>query len=338
MEVTVMADGKGVLVVGELTDGGIAGITGELLGVGRRLADALREELSAVFLGVGISDTARGAFAQGADRVYAADCPALNVYQPEFYAHVIEKVCKDLAPGVLIMGATPLGRDLAPRLAWRLQSGLASDCLDLHIDPETRALIATRPVYGGKAIAEVDCGAARPAMATVRAKSQRPMAPDTSRQGQVTSVDVSIDPAIARTRIVGSVTAKVEGIKLEDARIVVGGGRGMGSADNWKVLEALADDLKGAVGSTRGACNEGYCDMATRLGVTSKSVAPELYLAVGISGASQHMAGVSFSRHIACINKDASAPIFEHAEFGVVGRWEDVLPAFHRKVKELLSD
>jgi electron transfer flavoprotein alpha subunit len=112
----------------------------------------------------------------------------------------------------------------------------------------------------------------------------------------------------------------------------------MGSAVNWKVLEALADDLKGAVGSTRGACNEGYCDMATRLGVTSKSVAPELYLAVGISGASQHMAGVSFSRHIACINKDANAPIFKEAEFGVVGRWEDVLPAFHRKVKELLSD
>ncbi|MBI4282681.1 MAG: electron transfer flavoprotein subunit alpha/FixB family protein [Chloroflexi bacterium] len=333
-----MADGKGVLVVGEMTEGGIASITGELLGAGRRLADALGQELSTMFLGDGIGDTARGAFAQGADRVYAADSTLLKTYQPEFYAHVIEKLCQNLAPAVVIMGATPLGRDLAPRLAWRLQCGLASECLNLNIDPETRALIATRPVYGGKALAEVDCGPARPAMATVRARSQSPVAPGALRRGEVVSVAVSIDPTIARTRLVGSVTVEVEGVKLEDARVVVGGGRGLGSAENWKVLEALASDLKGAVGSTRGAVDEGYCDMATQLGVTAKSVSPELYLAVGISGASQHMSGVSFSRHIACINRDANAPIFKEAEFGVVGRWEEVLPAFHRKIRELLSD
>ena len=246
-------------------------------------------------------------------------------------------MCEDLAPRVLILGATPLGRDLAPRVAWRLKSGLASDCVGLSIDPETDALIATRPVYGGKALAEVDCGAARPAMATLRPKSQEALPPDSARTGEVVLVAVNADPATVRTRVVERAIIEVKGIRLEDARIVVGGGRGLGSAENWRVLEALAHDLKGAVGATRGACDEGYCDTVSQLGISSKRVAPELYLAVGVSGASQHMAGVSFSKHIACINRDAEAPIFKEAEFGVVGQWEDVFPAFRRKVKELLA-
>lgn len=328
---------KRILVVGELADGNVAGITGELLGVGRRLADDLGGGLSIVFIGSNILERAKQAFAQGADSVYAADDTVLEVYQPELYASVIEKVCKELAPNVLILGATSLGRDLAPRLSWRLKSGLASDCVDLNIDPETGALIATRPVYGGKALAEVDCGTALPAMATVRPKSQAALPPDPARTGEVVLLNVNADPAVAKTRVVSKTTAEVKGIRLEDARVVVGGGRGMGSAENWKALEVLAEDLGGAVGATRGACDEGYCDTVFQLGISSKRVAPELYLAVGISGASQHMTGVSFSKHIACINRDVEAPIFSEAEFGVVGNWEDVLPAFHRKVKELLS-
>ena len=332
-----MEDKTSVLVVGEMVDGKVAGITGELLGAGGRLADVLSGRLSIVFMGSGIGETAKQAFVQGADDVYAADAPILEEYQPELYANVLEGLCKNLAPDVLILGATPLGRDLAPRLSWRLKSGLASDCVELNIDPGTDALVATRPVYGGKAFAEVNCGTGRLAMATVRPKSQEALPPDSARTGEVIPVTVDIDSAIARTRVVDRVTIEVKGMRLEDARIVVGGGRGLGSAENWSVLEALADDLKGAVGATRGACDEEYCDTVGQLGISSKKVAPELYLAVGISGASQHMSGVSFSRHIACINKDAEAPIFKEAEFGVVGRWEDVLPAFHRKVKELLA-
>ena len=221
---------------------------------------------------------------------------------------------------------------------------MASDCVGLSIDPETDALIATRPVYarvcpcyGGKALAEVDCGSARPAMATIRPKSQEALPLDSARRGEVVPIAVDDGPATAMTRVVERAIIEVKGIRLEDARIVVGGGRGLGSAENWKALEALADDLKGAVGAPRGACDEGYCDTVSKLGISSKRVAPELYLAVGVSGASQHMAGVSFSKHIACINRDAEAPIFKEAEFGGGGQWEDVLPAFHRKVRELLA-
>ena len=333
-----MADGQGVLIVGELAEGGIAGIASELLGVGRKLADAMGEELSAVFLGSDVGDTAKQALAQGADKVYVADAPIFKGYQPESAVAILDKLCREISPAVVVLGVTNMGRDLAPRLAHRLGSGLAMDCIDLNIESGTKALIATRPVFGGKALAEVDCGPVRPAMASVRAKSQEPLTPDPSRQGEVVQITVDLDPATAKTSVVDVIRVEAEGVKLEDARIVVGGGRGMGSVENWKFLEDLAEDLKGAVGSTRGACDEGYCAMDSQLGITSKNVAPELYLAVGISGASQHMSGVSFSKHIACINKDADAPIFKGSEIGVVGRWEDILPAFHQKVKELLAE
>lgn len=332
-----MADAQGVLVIGELLDGGIASVTGELLSAGRKLADSLGEELSVAFLGSGAGDVS-AAFAQGADKVYLADSPILKGYQPEAHASVAEQICRQLSPNILLLGTTPMGRDLGPRLSWKLSAGLASDCVSLSADPGTKELTATRPVYGGKALADVGYSAARPAIATVRAKSQEPLQPDASRSGQVNAITVNVDASVVVTNVVNSVTAVVEGIKLEDASIVVGGGRGLGSKENWKVLEDLAAEFKGAVGSTRGACDEGYCEMSTQLGITSKSVAPDLYLAVGISGASQHMSGVSFSKHIAAINKDAEAPVFKASEFGVVGNWQDVLPAFHKKVKELLSE
>lgn len=333
-----MADGNGVLIVGEFQDGSIASVTGELLGVGRKLADALGEELSAVFMGSGITAEAGGAIAQGADKVYVADAPILEQYQPESYATILENMCKESPPNVVVVGVTYMGRDLAPRLACRLRTGLAMDCTELNIDASSKALIATRPVFGGKALADVDCGPIKPAMASVRIKSQEPLAPDASRTGEVISLEVNVDPAAAKTNVVDMLLVEAEGVKLEDARIVVGGGRGLGSTDNWKKLEELAGDMNGAVGSTRGACDEGYCSMDTQLGITSKSVAPELYLAVGISGASQHMSGVTFSKHIMAINRDADAPIFRHSECGVVARWEDVLPAFHAKVKELMAE
>jgi electron transfer flavoprotein alpha subunit len=300
LEVTAMADG--VLVIGELAGGEVASITGELLGVGRKLADALGEELSAVFLGSDVGDVDKQAFAKGADKVYVADAPVFKGYQPESAVAILDKLCKDISPAVVVVGVTNAGRDLAPRLAHRLETGLAMDCIELNIEAGTKTLIATRPVFGGKALAEVDCGSVRPAMASVRAKSQEPLTPDPSRQGEVVQITVDLDPATAKTTVVDIITVEAEGVKLEDARVVVGGGRGMGSVENWKLLEDLAADLKGAVGSTRGACDEGYCSMDSQLGITSKNVAPELYLAVGISG------------------------------------WEDILPAFHQKVKELLAE
>jgi electron transfer flavoprotein alpha subunit len=333
-----MADSSGVLIVGELNDGAIAGVTGELLGVGRKLADSLGEDLSAVFFGSSIGEEAvKGAFPMGADKIYLADAPVFNAYQPESAVVVLEKLCKDVSPNVVVLAVSNMGRDLAPRLAHKLQTGLAMDCIDLNIESGTNSLIATRPVFGGKALAEVDCGAVKPAMASVRLKSQEALNPDQSRTGEIISIDVNVESSVAKTAVVDNITVEVEGVKLEDARVVVGGGRGIGSLDNWHILETLASELSGAVGSTRGACDEGYCALDTQLGITSKSVAPDLYLAIGISGASQHMSGVSFSKHIVCINKDPDAPIFKHSELGIVGRWEDILPAFQQKVKELIS-
>ena len=332
-----MADGQGVLIVGEIADGALASITGELLGAGRKLADSLGEELSAVFLGSGIDSVASGAFALGADKVYAVDDALLASYQPDTYTAAMQKVCADLSPNILLMGVTYMGRDLAPKLACRLETGLATDCVELNIDSGTKGLIATRGAYGAKALAEVDCGTARPIMASIKAKSQEALAPNASRSGEVVRIAVPLDASILKSQVVNKITVEVEGIRLEDARIVVGGGRGLGSIEAWKKLEQMAADFGGAVGSTRGACDEGYCEMATQLGITAKNIAPDLYIAVGISGASQHMAGVAFSKHIIAINKNADAPVFKMSEFGIVGKWEDVLPAFHNKVKELLA-
>ncbi len=329
---------SGVLIFGEFADGAIAGVTGELLGVGRKLADALGEELTAAFIGEGIAEGASGAFPMGADKVYVVDDSQLKLYQSESYAAAAEKILKDLTPNIVVMGTSTMGRDLAPKLACRLETGLAMDCLELSAVPETKGLIANRPVFGGKAMAEVDCGSVRPAMATVRLKSQEALDPDPSRSGEVIKVDAGLDPSIAKSIIVDSVAVEVEGVRLEDARIVIGGGRGIGSVENWGKLEELAGIMSGAVGSTRGACDEGYCELDTQLGITSKTVAPELYMAVGISGASQHMSGVAFSKFIVAINKDAEAPIFRHSLYGVVGRWEDILPAFQAKVQQLVSE
>jgi electron transfer flavoprotein alpha subunit len=329
---------SGVLIIGEFSDGAIAGVTGELLGVGRKLANSLGEELITVFIGDGIASDAAGAFTMGADKVYAVDDPLLKLYQSESYAYVAEKVLRDLEPNIVVMGTSTMGRDLAPKLACRLETGLAMDCLELSAVADTKGLIANRPVFGGKAMAEVDCGSVRPAMATVRLKSQEALPIDSSRSGEVTRVDAGLDPSIAKAVIVDSVEVAVEGVRLEDAKIVIGGGRGIGSVDNWSKLEELAEVMSGAVGSTRGACDEGYCELDTQLGITSKTVAPELYLAVGISGASQHMSGVAFSKFICAINKDAEAPIFKHSLYGIVGRWEDILPAFQAKVQQLVSE
>jgi electron transfer flavoprotein alpha subunit len=276
-----MTYSKKILVVGELSDGNVPGITGELLGVGRRLADVIGAELAVLFFGSDIGETVKHAFAQGADSIYAADDPYVEDYKPEIYADTVVKLCNDMTPSALILGATRLGRDLAPRVG--LKSGLASDCVDLNIDSETGALIATRPVYGGKALAEVDCGATLPAMATVRPKFQEALPIDSARTGEVTMVSVDAGSGVARTRVVDRCIIEVKGMRLEDARIVVGGGRGLGSIENWSVLEALADDLKGDVGATRGACDEGYCNTAIQIGISSKRIAPELYIAVAIS-------------------------------------------------------
>ena len=331
-----MAD-KGVLIVGEVVEGAVAPITYELLGLGRKLADALGEELSVVFLGSGLGDAAQNAIAQGADKVYVVDDPLLKDYQTDAAVTVMEKVSKQVSPNILLMGQTSMGRDLAPRLAFRLGTGVAMDSVAIELDQDSKLMVAMRSVYGGNAMANFVTETARPQMATVRVKSQEPLPRDDSRKGEVITIDAGLDPSQLRVKVLEKVKEEVVGVKLEDAEVVVSGGRGMGGPEAFKDLEVLAKLFGGAVGATRPPCDEGWVPSTWQVGLTGKIVAPELYITIGVSGASQHMAGCSGAKTIVAMNKNAEANIFKEASYGVVGDFKQVLPAFIAKVKELVG-
>ena len=332
-----MAEHKGVLIYGEIGEGKLKAISTELLGCGRKLAGDLGQELYAVLVGSDISSLAREVITFGADKVYVVDDPLLKDYQTDSYVSVMEKVVKRVTPQILILGQTSIGRDLAPRLAFRLSTAASTDCVELAIDPDSKLMLQTKPVYGGNAQAIFTCQS-YPQIATVRAKAMSPLGRDDSRQGEVITIEAGLDPSAIRTKVLEKVVEEVEGIKLEDAEVIVSGGRGIGGADGFKQLEELARILKGAAGATRPPCDNGWVPDSLQVGLTGKIVAPNLYIAVGISGASQHISGCSGAKNIVAINKDPEANIFKVAHFGVVGDWKRVLPAFTSKVKELLAE
>jgi electron transfer flavoprotein alpha subunit len=327
---------KGVLVFAEVTEGKISSIAAELLGCGRGLAAEMGGDLSAVLVGSNVASLAPSAIAAGADRVFVVDDPLLADYATDSYVSVLEKVVKQASPGVVLLGQTSIGRDLAPRLAFRLGTAATMDCVALAIDPATKRLMPTKPVYGGNARAiftyETD-----PQVATVRAKVMSPMAPDASRKGEVVNVAAGLDPAAIRTKVVQKVKEELKGIKLEEAAVVISGGRGMGGPEGFKDLDELAKVLHGAVGASRPACDSAWIPDTQQVGLTGKVVTPDLYIAVAISGSSQHMAGCSGAKVIVAVNKDPEANIFKEARYGIVGDWKKVLPAFTAKVKELLA-
>ena len=332
-----MAENKGVMVCGEIIEGKLAAITLELLGGGRGLADALGEEFSLVLMGSGIGNLAKEGIGFGADKVYVVDDPLLKDYQTDSYVAVMEKIVKQFAPNILLMGQTAMGRDLAPRLAFRLGTAVSMDCVQLSIDPDSKLLLQTRGVYGGNAKATYVCEGTKPQMATVRSKAMDPRERDDSRKGEVIAVKSGLDPSMIRTKVVNRVKEEVAGVKLEDAQVVVCGGRGIGGPEAFKDLEALAKALGGAMGATRPPCDNGWVPASLQVGLTGKIVSPTLYIAVALSGSSQHMAGCSGSKNIIAINKDPEANIFKEARYGVVGDFKKVLPAFTQKVKQLLT-
>ena len=329
-----MAEYKGVMIYGEVAEGKLAAITTELLGCGRKLADDLGQELCAVLVGSNISSLAQEAIAFGADKVYVVDAPLLKDYQTDSYMLAMEKVVRQAMPQILILGQTSMGRDLAPRLAFRLETAASMDCIELAIDPGSKLMLQTRPVYGGNAQATFTCGT-YPQIATVRAKSMSSLERDASRQGKVITIEADLNLSAIKAKVLEKVTEKVEGVKLEDAAVVVSGGRGIGNAEGFKQLEELAKILKGAVGATRPPCDNDWVPDGWQVGLTGKIVTPDLYIAVALSGSSQHMSGCSGSKNIVAINKDPEANIFKQAHFGIVGDWKKIIPAFTAKVKEL---
>ncbi|MBN1176307.1 MAG: electron transfer flavoprotein subunit alpha/FixB family protein [Dehalococcoidales bacterium] len=331
-----MADYKGIAVYCEVKNDKIAPISAEGLGIGRKLADELGEELVVVLVGSGVGNPTQQAIAHGADKAYVVDDALLKDYQTDAYVKVLEKVIGQVTPQVLIMGQSDTGRDLAPRLAFRLGTTVTMDCVDLAIDPGTKRLLQTKPVYGGNAQA-VFTSESNPQMVTIRTKAMTPLEPDASRKGEITSIAADLQASDIKTKILDKVVEEVAGIKIEDAEVVVSGGRGIGSAEGFQQLEELAKMLKGAVGASRPPCDNGWVPDTIQVGLTGKIIAPELYFAIAISGSSQHMSGCSGSKTIVAINKDAEANIFRQARFGVVGDWKKVLPALNAKVKELLA-
>lgn len=332
-----MADYKGVLVCGEVVEGKLAAITAEMLGGGRKLAEKLGEELSVVLLGSEVKGLAAEAIAFGADKVYVVDDPVLKDYQTDAYVMAMENVVNQLTPRALLLGQTSMGRDLGPRLAFRLKTALSMDCTELDVDADSRLLIQTRPVYGGNARA-VFTTESLPQMATVRAKAMSPLQRDDSRKAEVVDIPSGVDPSKIMAKFVQKVKEEVAGVKLEEAPAVVGGGRGIGGPDGFKQLEDLARLFKGAVGATRPAIDNGWVPSSIQVGLTGKIVAPELYIAIALSGSSQHMAGCSGSKTIVAINKDPEANIFREAQFGIVADWKQAVPAFTEKVQELLKE
>ncbi len=318
---------KGVWAFAEQRDGVLSRVAKELLGSGRELADELGEPLGAVLVGYGVSDLATEIIAHGADIVYQLDDSRLEHYQTDSYSIVIARLIKDKKPNIVLYGATHIGRDLAPRIARKLTTGLTADCTELTIDPDSRNLMQTRPAFGGNVMATIETPGTRPQMATVRPGIMKALEPDEKREGEIKEVKVKLDDAEIILKVLERVKEARKTVNIQDADIIVSGGRGVGSKDGFKILAELAKVLGGEVGGSRVAVEKEWIPQDNQVGQTGKSVRPKLYIACGISGSIQHRAGMQNSDTIIAINKDINAPIFKVAHYGVVGNLHDVVPA-----------
>ncbi len=325
---------KGVWVFAEQHKGDIASVSLELLGEGRKLADKKGTKLSAVFIGSEIRGKAKDLIAFGADIVYLADNPALKDFNDDSYAAVLTTLAHQHKPEIILAGATAIGRSFFPKVASTLYTGLTADCTMLDIDAATGHLHQTRPAFGGNIMATIVTPNHRPQMATVRHKVMKPALRDDTRKGEIIEVGYHQNGDV-RTRVLKTVEALTETVNICEADIIVAGGRGLGSQKNFQLIEELAKVLGGAVAATRGAVDEGWIPYAHQVGQTGKTVCPKLYIACGISGAIQHVAGMQSSETIVAINKDPDAPIFSVATYGIVGDVHEVVPIMIKKLKEL---
>ncbi|MBS4031199.1 MAG: FAD-binding protein [Clostridiales bacterium] len=328
-------DYKGVWVFIEQRDNHIANVSLELICEGRKLANELGTELAGVVLGDGVEELTKYCFAYGADKAYLVDGPVFKDYRTDSYTDVIVEMINRYKPEVVLFGATNNGRDFAARIAVRVHAGLTADCTELGIDPETKQLMQTRPAFGGNIMATIICPNHRPQMATVRPKVMKKVEPDFTKTGEIIRVENSVKEEDVTTKILEIIEHATKMINLSEAEIIVSGGRGIGGPENYYLIENLAEVLGGAAGASRAAVDAGWVPHYRQVGQTGKTVAPKLYVACGISGAIQHLAGMQTSDVIVAINKDPEAPIFKVATFGIVGDIHKVVPLLTKKFKEL---
>lgn len=312
-------------------------MSAELVTAGLTLAGQLGEELSAVLAGTGLGDSAQELVRLGVPKVYIAEDSLFDTYSPEPYLTLMTQVCREFEPRVVLMGHTDLGRDLGPRVAFTLGTGFAPNCVAVEVDQATGGLQVTRPVFGGKAHGVYALTSAEPPIVTVGQKVFEPAVPAPDGGGEIRAIAPTVDPATFKTSILERITDSTEGIKLEDATVVVSGGRGIGSAEDFQQLKELAAVLGGCVGASRAAVDSGWVPSNLQVGLTGTIVSPNVYLAIGISGAAQHMAGCSAAKTIIAINRDPEAPIFQRAPFGAVADWREILPPLIEKCRSMLT-
>lgn len=329
-----ISDYKGVMVFAEQRSGTIQKIAYELLGVGRRIADTLGEPLIALLIGSKMSDEqSKDLIAFGADKVIVMDDPAFAVYMTEPYAKAMTLAIQTCKPGVVFTGATTIGRDLAPRVSARIGTGLTADCTGLDIEDGSRNLLMTRPAFGGNIMATIICPEHRPQMSTVRPGVMRKLERDDTRKGEVQKLAIQIEAKDKNVEILESVIEKTTKKNIEEATILISGGRGMGTVDNFNKLMGVADELGGLVSASRAVVDAGWVAQDRQVGQTGKTVRPDVYIACGISGMIQHIAGMEDSEFIVAVNKNSGAPIFEYSDIGIVTDVNKLVPALVEELK-----
>jgi electron transfer flavoprotein alpha subunit len=322
---------RDIWVVAEKEGDALLPVVLEMLGKARQLANSLGVYVKAVFLGESTEEFRQALIRNGADVVYVTDDPRLSEYSTEIYSKVLGDLIEEEKPEIVLLGATSMGRDLAPRLG----TALFTNCLSLEIDEMQRQLLATYPLYGGEYFQTSVCPEARPQIATVLPGAFRPPLADPSRTGEVETVAVDIDDLEIRSKVLKVVSEEVRPeVPLDKAKIVVSGGRGMGDAESFALVQELAEVLGGQVGGSRGAVDEGWIGEERQVGLGGTQIAPDLYVACGISGAIQHYAGILDSKFVVAINKDPNATIFQVADVGIVGDVHEVLPALIKELRE----
>ncbi len=324
-----------ILLFGEVSDKEISSITYELISAANKLKFNEDDKIVVAFLSEVIPESYENLFSYGAQTVCLVKNELLSRSNTDAFIIASKEVFDKFNPEIILFAKTDLGRDVAPRLAFKLGVPVAQDCIDLGIDQDTKKVMVTRPVYGGSAIATLVFEDVETQIAIVRPKVFEPITPTENSKGEVIELNIELDEKLIKTKFIEEVVKESEGIPLESAKVVVAGGRGLGDAKNFDLLRELAEILGGAVGASRAVCDAGWLDHEYQVGLTGKTITPDLYITVGISGASQHMAGCSSSKNIVAINKDPNANIFNSANYGVVGDWNAILPAFLEAVREL---
>ena len=319
-----------VWVLAEQIDCQILSVSFQLIGQARKLADALGASVETVLLGDHIEEQARRLIAAGADNVYLGSGPELELYQPEIYTEMIVNLAQERQPAIMLIGSSSMGRELAPLVAARLQTGLTAHCIDLVIG-ENNILEAKIPAYGG--LLSIICPQKRPQMATVAQGVFPKPEPDETRTGEIIPIEVPADMP-QRIETLEVVREATEGVALESAPIIVAGGAGAGDPQGWSQIAELAQTLKAALGCTRPAVDEGWAELETMIGQSGKVVSPELYIGVGLSGEQQHMVGITNAQVMVAINNDAKSPVFEQVDYGIVDDCREFVPVLIEKIKE----